>query len=412
MDYNNFLNQHPKENLQKHPIESICSHYFNTHKVTFEFLKDLNRKQDNSDKDLSLLLRSKYHEKWYQQTKSLYGTIIYQKIITLKPFEIHLQLSDYPYNLEDGIRQFIVHQNTIRQTDPWKTLHDNKPKIIQQITHKMRSYQCYDLTDQNKFIISISPQQAQSTNYPHFHLFVKMYTNIIIFEGCIASGKSTQALILYEKLRSLGKTVILCDEFTEDQPKENYNPNNEDWKELLSYFYKDQYQWKGYLQQMISRSRYDQIQSAQLQYPEYLICVRTHKSGEIFWNLQQPDIENDDDIHDIQKMITYQEETMIIRQIWNKDLQHKPYVIFLNQPIEDVINNKLQRNTLEKDYNLMNYLKRLHERYQFYCPKLYKDSQKFLEINIQKTPQQVHNRIYKELNQHFNIDDNTQTNYY
>ena len=56
---------------------------------------------------------------------------------------------------------------------------------------------------------------------------------------------------------------------------------------MLNHFYQDQKQWNFSLQQMITQSRYSQIKSAQKQYPEYLILVRTHKSEYLFWKLQQ-----------------------------------------------------------------------------------------------------------------------------
>ena len=89
---------------------------------------------------------------------------------------------------------------------------------------------------------------------------------------------------------------------------------------------------------MITSSRYAQITSANNEYPEYCIQVRTHKDGEIFHNLQNL---SDQGIEDLDQIIQWQQERFVLRPQWDRSQEHPQVVIFMNLLIEMVIENKL-----------------------------------------------------------------------
>ncbi|CAG8449223.1 10058_t:CDS:2 [Funneliformis caledonium] len=194
-----------------------------------------------------------------------------------------IQKSDYPYNLEPGIDHFLIHKNTIDKemyqiskiiaiNEGWEKLEKFKDRLITYIFN-------LGLIDTKlHYRTLISPEHRRSTNYPHFHLFIKKRTQIIILEGNIACTKSTQGTILKNYIEQLGHTVEFLDEQVEE------------WEPLLNKFYRSQKEYRFALQLMITKDRLSQYKEAQKKYPNYVIMARSHVSGQIFWELQKPEL--------------------------------------------------------------------------------------------------------------------------
>ena len=77
-NYNQFLvSDKERKPLPKHVLEKdLCKNYFNSHKIPLSFY-------EYNGGAYQIQLRTINQEYWYQQTKHLYGQIMYKRLLNL-----------------------------------------------------------------------------------------------------------------------------------------------------------------------------------------------------------------------------------------------------------------------------------------------------------------------------------------
>lgn len=128
---------------------------------------------------------------------------------------------------------------------------------------------------------------------------------------------------------------------------------------------------------MITKDRINQYQKAQLQYPEIIIMVRTHRDGLMFSELQNLN----------------QSQKAILNQYFDIKFEYQPHVIFIDPMIERILENKQIRNRPSESQDLTRYLEQLHKVHQTKCYQTYygyAQSYNHITVEYQTTIKELH----------------------